>query len=56
MKPKTYMQNAYRAWCKEVFPDYDVKDFPCTGRMYWTWEAAWLTAIEYVKDRVEEIQ
>jgi hypothetical protein len=56
MKPKTYMQNAYREWCKATFPDYDVKDFPCHGRMYWTWEAAWFAAIEYVKDRVEEIE
>jgi hypothetical protein len=26
MKPKTYMQNAYREWCSETFPNYDVKD------------------------------
>jgi len=56
MKPKTYMQNAYREWCESTFPNYDVKDFPCTGRMYQVWEAAWHASMDYVKDRVEEIE
>lgn len=56
MKPKTYMQNAYRTWCEATFPDYKVEDFPCKGRMYQVWEAAWLAAIAYTKDRVDEIQ
>ena len=56
MKPKTYMQVAYRGWCAKTFPNYDVKDFPCQGHMYQVWEAAWLAAIEYVKYRVEEIK
>jgi hypothetical protein len=56
MKPKTYMQVAYREWCAQTFPNYDVKDFPCQGRMYQVWEAAWHASIEYVKDRVEEIE
>ena len=50
MKPKTYMQNAYRAWCAETFPDYHVKDFPCSGRMYWTMGGRHgFAAIEYVQ-------
>lgn len=41
MKPETRKKNAYRAWCKDTFPDYHVKDFPCRGRMYEVWDAAW---------------
>jgi hypothetical protein len=56
MKPKTYMQNAYRAWCEATFPNYHVKDFPCSGRMYQVWEAAWYASMQYVKNRVDEIK
>ncbi len=49
MKLETRIQNAYRAWCKSTFPDYHVKDFPCRGRMYQVWEAAWFASMEYTQ-------
>jgi hypothetical protein len=46
MKPETKIKIAYRNWCKLSFPDYKVQDFPCHGRMYQVWEAAWLASKE----------
>lgn len=47
MKELTRIQIEYRKWCKETFPDYKVKDFPCHGRMYQVWEAGWYAAMDY---------
>jgi hypothetical protein len=49
MKPETKIKIAYRNWCKDTFPDYNVKDFPCYGRMYEVWEASWIASREDLK-------
>ena len=51
MKPKTYMQVAYREWCAETFPDYHVKDFPARGRMYEVWKAAWIASMNFYGEK-----
>lgn len=38
------IKRAYKAWCKATFPDYKTKDFPCYGRMFEVWCAAWHAA------------
>jgi hypothetical protein len=38
---KNLKNKAYRAWCKDTFPEYHVRDFPYRGRMYEVWSAAW---------------
>ena len=49
MKQETRIKIEYRKWCKDTFPDYRVKDFPCQGRMYQVWEAAWYASAKFNK-------
>jgi hypothetical protein len=49
MKPETRIKIEYRKWCKDTFADYRVKDFPCQGRMYQVWEAAWYASAKFNK-------
>ena len=41
------MARAYRQWCKGMDPDYRVRDYPLHGRLFETWCAAWIAALEY---------
>jgi hypothetical protein len=50
MKLETRIKVEYRKWCKDVFPDYRVKDFPCQGRMYEVWEASWYASARFFKE------
>ena len=47
MRYTTHISRAYRAWCKQTFPDYRVADFPLRGRMFEIWTAAWLAAAQH---------
>ena len=40
---------AYRQWCSQTFPDYTARDFPCRGRMFEVWCAAWTAAYDNMK-------
>ena len=51
MKLDTRINNAYRQWCKQTFPDYKVQDFPLKGRMYEVWRAAWFASMDYMDNR-----
>ena len=50
MKPETRIKIEYRKWCKDTFADYRVKDFPCQGRMYEIWKAAWIASAIFIKE------
>jgi hypothetical protein len=50
MKLETRIKVEYRKWCKDTFPDYKVKDFPCQGRMYEVWEASWYASARFFKE------
>lgn len=41
------MVKAYRQWCKDMDPDYRVKDYPLRGMMFDMWCAAWTAALVY---------
>lgn len=47
MKPETRIKIEYRKWCKDTFADYRVKDFPCQGRMFEIWQAAWIACVNF---------
>jgi len=51
MKLDTRINNAYRQWCKQTFPDYKVADFPLKGRMYEIWRAAWFASMDYMYNK-----
>ncbi len=53
MKPETRIKIEYRKWCKATFPDYKVKDFPCHGRMYQVWEAAWCASMKFTQGEMK---
>jgi hypothetical protein len=48
IKLDTIIKRAYRQWCENTFPDYNIKDFPCKGRLYETWHAAWMSAYAHI--------
>jgi hypothetical protein len=47
MKPETRIKIEYRKWCKDTFDNYKVKDFPCQGRMFEIWRAAWIASLNF---------
>lgn len=47
MTMRKVMVREYRDWCKSIDPSYCVKDYPLRGRLFDTWHAAWMAALEY---------
>lgn len=47
-KLDTIIKRAYKQWCAETYPDYRPEHFPCKGRLYETWHAAWMAAMHHI--------
>lgn len=41
------MKREYREYCKRIDPGYKPYLYPCRGRLFETWRAAWIAALEY---------
>ena len=41
------IKREYRAYCQRIDPNYKPYHYPCKGRLFETWRAAWVAALEY---------
>ena len=48
LKLDTIIKRAYKQWCADTYPDYRPEHFPCKGRLYETWHAAWMAAMHHI--------